>query len=178
MPVDKEAEVRFVVRQVTEIGCSKLSGIFAESRSEQLGILQADAKRQERSAVADHGVVRRRVELPRELVTQRKTESIFSRFRQHDRGRWRRERLKLVEVQVVVGRNLWTQLAVEAAIEYIQNNPVRRGVCQRSIDWKCSSARWYAANGQGEIGPDVPILHGLRKDWTGYEWKGQTYFGR
>jgi len=39
-------------------------------------------------------------------------------------------------------RNLSTESAVLAAIDYILTNPVRRGLVQSPIDWKWSSARW------------------------------------
>ena len=40
-------------------------------------------------------------------------------------------------------RNLFTAIAVEASIVYIHVNPVKRGLCQRAVDWKWSSARFY-----------------------------------
>lgn len=40
-------------------------------------------------------------------------------------------------------RNLFTAKAVEAAIDYIHVNPVKRGLCKRAVDWKWSSARFY-----------------------------------
>ncbi|MBY0588370.1 hypothetical protein K2X85_14440 [bacterium] len=39
-------------------------------------------------------------------------------------------------------RNLSTADAIQASIEYIHGNPVKRGLCQRMIDWKWSSARY------------------------------------
>jgi len=41
-------------------------------------------------------------------------------------------------------RNLDHPETVLASIDYIHNNPVRRGLVNRSIDWQWSSARWYA----------------------------------
>jgi putative transposase len=41
-------------------------------------------------------------------------------------------------------RNLETEAAVLAAIDYIHMNPVRRGLCERATDWRWSSARFYA----------------------------------
>src|SRR4051812_22923441 len=38
-------------------------------------------------------------------------------------------------------RNLRSVEAVEAAIAYIHENPVRRGLCKRPTDWRWSSAR-------------------------------------
>lgn len=40
-------------------------------------------------------------------------------------------------------RNLHTASAIDAAIDYIHLNPVRRGLCARAIDWRWSSARYY-----------------------------------
>ncbi len=41
-------------------------------------------------------------------------------------------------------RNLATEAAVLAAIDYIHLNPIRRGFCQAAADWQWSSARFYA----------------------------------
>jgi putative transposase len=38
-------------------------------------------------------------------------------------------------------RNLNQTKTIKSAIEYIHLNPVRRGLCQKAIDWKWSSAR-------------------------------------
>jgi hypothetical protein len=34
-------------------------------------------------------------------------------------------------------------------VNYIHNNPVKRGLVEDPLDWPWSSARWYA--GQGEV---------------------------
>ena len=57
-------------------------------------------------------------------------------------------------------RNLSTETAVLAAIDYIHNNPVRRHLVERATDWKWSSARWYASDRQ-VIDPVLPTIHGL-----------------
>lgn len=57
-------------------------------------------------------------------------------------------------------RNLRTETAVLAAIEYIHMNPVRRGLVKRASDWKWSSARWYESDGK-LIDPDLPTIHGM-----------------
>ena len=46
-------------------------------------------------------------------------------------------------------------------IEYIHLNPVRRGLVERAIDWKWSSARWYAGIGPRLIEMDrtVPTIY-------------------
>ena len=43
-------------------------------------------------------------------------------------------------------RNLFTAEAVEASIDYIHANPVKRGLCQKAVAWKWSSARFYIGN--------------------------------
>jgi putative transposase len=45
-------------------------------------------------------------------------------------------------------RNLMSESAVLAAIDYIHLNPVRRGLCKKIDDWKWSSARWYLSEGE------------------------------
>lgn len=57
-------------------------------------------------------------------------------------------------------RNLETEAAVLAAIDYIHNNPVRRGLCKRAIDYRWSSARWYLGSAfAAEL--DLPKLYPL-----------------
>jgi hypothetical protein len=36
---------------------------------------------------------------------------------------------------------------------------VRRGLVARAVDWKWSSARWYAYDGK-DHDPDLPTIHG------------------
>jgi putative transposase len=55
-------------------------------------------------------------------------------------------------------RNLQTEQSVSASIDYIHNNPVRRGLVKAATDWKWSSARWYASGGE-HVDPDLPTLH-------------------
>ena len=53
-----------------------------------------------------------------------------------------------------------------AAINYIHENPVRRGLVTRGIDWKWSSARWYVSD-RKTVDPDLPTIHGLPPEfWT------------
>jgi putative transposase len=40
-------------------------------------------------------------------------------------------------------RNVESTAALTAMIDYLHANPVRRGLAERSTDWKWSSARWY-----------------------------------
>jgi len=58
-------------------------------------------------------------------------------------------------------RNLMTPSAIEAAIEYIHMNPVRRGLVQRAVDWRWSSASWYLLDPPRQQRPGLPIIHGL-----------------
>lgn len=57
-------------------------------------------------------------------------------------------------------RNLDNERSVLGAIDYFHLNPVRRGLCRNVLDWKWSSARWYADPENG-LDPDLPIIHGL-----------------
>jgi putative transposase len=57
-------------------------------------------------------------------------------------------------------RNLETEAAVLAAIDYIHLNPVRRGLCQRAVEWRWSSARYYA-DPTAPSDPAVPKLYPL-----------------
>ena len=41
-------------------------------------------------------------------------------------------------------RNLDNEQSVRSAIQYIHENPVRRGLCRNILDWHWSSARWYS----------------------------------
>ena len=56
-----------------------------------------------------------------------------------------------------------------ACIEYVHNNPVRRNLVKLATDWKWSSARWYASEGE-IVDPDLPKLHfpprGLYDPWV------------
>ena len=40
-------------------------------------------------------------------------------------------------------RNIFTEAEFEEKLGYIHHNPVRRGLVERSFDWRWSSARWY-----------------------------------
>jgi len=44
-------------------------------------------------------------------------------------------------------------------IEYIHNNPVRRGLVSRAEDWKWSSAGWH--EGKNSLRPDPIDLGGF-----------------
>jgi putative transposase len=71
--------------------------------------------------------------------------------------------------QVGVGydRNLKTVKAVQASIDYIHHNPVARGLCRKAVDWRWSSARYYASDGE-EIDSLHPLITPLpREFWLG-----------
>ena len=57
--------------------------------------------------------------------------------------------------------NLYELAAIYNAIEYIHNNPVRRGLVARTTDWLWSSARDWAGLGHPHITVDrtLPPLH-------------------
>jgi putative transposase len=58
-------------------------------------------------------------------------------------------------------RNLSTLSVIEAAIDYFHLNPVRRGLVERAVDWKWSSASWYLLNPPRQHLPGLPRIHGL-----------------
>jgi len=58
-------------------------------------------------------------------------------------------------------RNLNAPAAIEAVIDYIHKNPVRRGFVTRAVDWKWSSARWYLFDPPRQRFADLPFIHGL-----------------
>jgi putative transposase len=60
-------------------------------------------------------------------------------------------------------RNLTSPKAILSAIDYIHNNPVRRGLCQRAVDWKWSSACHYLEPGM-EIPEDLVNIDPLPPD--------------
>jgi putative transposase len=65
-------------------------------------------------------------------------------------------------------RNLTYSGSVLAAIDYIHHNPVRRGLVDRAVDWKWSSARFYL---QADFHPDLmlPAIHKLPAEFLSTE---------
>jgi putative transposase len=57
-------------------------------------------------------------------------------------------------------RNLFKVKTVQASLDYIHNNPVRRGLCVKARDWRWSSARYYESDGQerDELLPKITPL--------------------
>jgi len=54
-------------------------------------------------------------------------------------------------------RNIRTEKVLESSIDYIHLNPVRRGLVERATDYRWSSARWHASDGQN-VDPLHPKL--------------------
>ena len=61
-------------------------------------------------------------------------------------------------------RNLYASASIAAAIDYIHLNPVRRGLCQKAVDWKWPSARFIV---RGEVDEKLPQLDTV--DWQLFE---------
>jgi putative transposase len=61
-------------------------------------------------------------------------------------------------------RNLRTATTILKAIDYLHENPVRRNLCEQAVDWKWSSARWFAAAGKLPF-DDPPRLTMLPADF-------------
>jgi len=57
-------------------------------------------------------------------------------------------------------RNLTQARTVLWSIDYLHNNPLRRGLCAAAVDWRWSSARHYAAEHDIEDRL-LPTVHGL-----------------
>ena len=63
-------------------------------------------------------------------------------------------------------RNLYSPKAVTNSINYLHENPVRRGLCRRTTEWRWSSARWYASDGK-EIDAALPTLTQIPPEFWG-----------
>jgi len=57
-------------------------------------------------------------------------------------------------------RNLFSAEAIASSLEYLHNNPVKRGLCQQAVQWKWSSAR-YSLDPPSRQHPELPMIHGL-----------------
>ncbi|MBN2023438.1 MAG: transposase [Pirellulales bacterium] len=57
-------------------------------------------------------------------------------------------------------RNVFSAEAVAASLEYIHDNPVKRGLCRQASDWKWSSARYYLEAPRRQH-PGLPVIHDL-----------------
>jgi len=60
-------------------------------------------------------------------------------------------------------RNLTESSTIVAAINYIHENPVHRGLCKRAIDWKWSSAHWFETSEEA-VSNTIPKLHRLNTE--------------
>jgi putative transposase len=58
-------------------------------------------------------------------------------------------------------RNVYSPAAIDASLDYIHTNPVKRGLCRRAVDWKWSSARFYFGDPPSQQHRDLPHVHGL-----------------
>ena len=58
-------------------------------------------------------------------------------------------------------RNLFSAEAIQASLDYIHTNPVKRGLCRCAMDWKWSSASFYLADPPGQQFTGLPYVHGL-----------------
>jgi putative transposase len=54
-------------------------------------------------------------------------------------------------------RNLFQPKVVQASLDYIHLNPVKRGLCAKARDWRWSSARFYESEGK-ELNGALPII--------------------
>jgi len=61
-------------------------------------------------------------------------------------------------------RNLLTADSINASIDYIHMNPVRRGLVKEPGQWKWSSYRWYMSDGT-EVDEDLPRIDRLPVDF-------------
>jgi putative transposase len=61
-------------------------------------------------------------------------------------------------------RNLFTQPAILGSLNYIHENPVKRGLCAKAVDWKWSSARYYLVEPPRQQFANLPFVHGLPPD--------------
>jgi putative transposase len=57
-------------------------------------------------------------------------------------------------------RNLQDQKSVMTAAEYLHNNPVRRGLCEKPSEWKWSSWKFYHQPDE-TVDPDLPQILGF-----------------
>ena len=58
-------------------------------------------------------------------------------------------------------RNIYSNDVILHSIDYIHENPVRRGLCRQAVDWKWSSARFYINEPTKQQDPDLPLIHGI-----------------
>jgi putative transposase len=61
-------------------------------------------------------------------------------------------------------RNITEPSTVLTAIDYLHNNPVRRKLVERAIDWEWSSTRYYLVDPPQQYS-SLPTIHSLPADW-------------
>jgi putative transposase len=60
-------------------------------------------------------------------------------------------------------RNLWESELIQVVIEYVHQNPVRRGLVEYAHQWRWSSAGWLENAGKNSLRPD-PIDFAMLPD--------------
>lgn len=58
-------------------------------------------------------------------------------------------------------RNIYSPKALQASVDYIHDNPSKRGLCNRAVDWKWSSARYYLLEPPTQQFEAFPFVHGV-----------------
>ena len=61
-------------------------------------------------------------------------------------------------------RNIMKASTILSSIDYLHNNPIRRGLVKTAIDWKWSSARFYLIDPPQQY-PNLPQVHSLPAEW-------------
>jgi putative transposase len=61
-------------------------------------------------------------------------------------------------------RNITKVSTMLSSIDYLHNNPIRRGLVKLAIDWKWSSARYYMIDPPQQY-PTLPQVHSLPAEW-------------
>ena len=71
-------------------------------------------------------------------------------------------------------RNIRTEEALQASIDYIHLNPVRRGLVEKANAYRWSSAWWYETEGK-HIDDGLPRLSAVPADWFVGESDSTSY---
>ena len=66
-------------------------------------------------------------------------------------------------------RNMFSPAAIEASIDYIHRNPVRRKLCVRPEEYKWSSARFYLDGTRDHDLPELTLPDALWLDDSGHQ---------
>ena len=119
------------------------SDTTADDISTFLAALKRPVSRRVKAALTKSAAGKSAKRLLRQLTIRDRPDSTVFRFWQEGPG---------------YDRTLDNEKSVTACIDYIHNNPVRRNLVKFTTDWKWSSARWYASDGQS-ADADLPKLH-------------------